>query len=477
MKNSNSESSNGVPMSQKIAFGFGMLANQMFPAALGIFMVILVQDLGFPPLLWGLLFFLPRIFDAITDPIMGFISDNTKSKWGRRRQYVFIGAIIMGISFIAMWQLFAVNGLTYNFWYFLMLSFVFYIGLTIFSVPYVAMGYEMSNDFHERTRIMAVAQWIGQWAWVIAPWFWVIIYDPTWFENAESGTRELSIYVGIACMILAIIPAIFIKSKSTLSDDNLKPLTSSNFKSSIKDIIKGFKEAYNNKPFRKLCIATFLVFNSFQTIAAFSFFIIVYHLFNGDAAAAGYWPTLHGSIGALITTFLVIPIVTKMSQKIGKKNTFMISQGISVIGYILFWFLFIPEKPYMFLYALPFFSFGIGGLFTLMMSMTADVCDLDELNNGLPRKEGTFGAIYWWMVKFGSALAGLFSGFIMAYVGFTPDIATQPEGAITGLRIFYSLVPIIGTLTAMYVMKNYDLTENRANEIAKILKNRDLNKV
>jgi GPH family glycoside/pentoside/hexuronide:cation symporter len=81
------------------------------------------------------------------------------------------------------------------------------------------------------------------------------------------------------------------------------------------------------------------------------------------------------------------------------------------------------------------------------------------------------------MVKFGSALAGLFSGFIMAYVGFTPDIATQPEGAITGLRIFYSLVPIIGTLTAMYVMKNYDLTENRANEIAKILKNRNLNKV
>ena len=191
--------------------------------------------------------------------------------------------------------------------------------------------------------------------------------------------------------------------------------------SSIKDIIKGFKEAYNNKPFRKLCIATFLVFNSFQTIAAFSFFIIVYHLFNGDAAAAGYWPTLHGSIGALITTFLVIPIVTKMSQKIGKKNTFMISQGISVIGYILFWFLFIPEKPYMFLYALPFFSFGIGGLFTLMMSMTADVCDLDELNNGLPRKEGTFGAIYWWMVKFGFGIAALLSGSILWFVGFAAE--------------------------------------------------------
>ena len=226
-----------------------------------------------------------------------------------------------------------------------------------------------------------------------------------------------------------------------------------------------FKDAFNNKPFRKLCVATFLVFNSFQTIAAFSFFIIVYHLFNGDAAAAGYWPTLHGCVGALVTTFVVIPIVTKMSEKMGKKNTFMISQGISVIGYILFWFLFIPGKPYMFLFALPFFSFGIGGLFTLMMSMTADVCDLDELTNGLPRKEGTFGAIYWWMVKFGSALAGLSSGLIMSAVDFTPDVASQPEGAITGLRFFYSVVPIMGTLIAMYVMRNYEITEERAVEI------------
>ena len=465
MSNVKTVSVEKVNMGQKIAFGLGMLANQMFPAALGIFMVVLVQDLGFPPLLWGLIFFLPRVFDAVTDPIMGFISDNTKSKWGRRRQYVLVGAIIMGISFIAMWQLYAENGLNYNFWYFLLLSFGFYLGLTIFSVPYVAMGYEMSGDFHERTRIMAVAQWIGQWAWVIAPWFWVIIYDPNFFVNAESGTRELSIYVGIVCTLLAMVPAFFINSKSTLNDDNLKPITASNLKSSFGDIFKGFKDAFNNKPFRKLCVATFLVFNSFQTIAAFSFFIIVYHLFNGDAAAAGYWPTLHGCVGALVTTFVVIPIVTKMSEKMGKKNTFMISQGISVIGYILFWFLFIPGKPYMFLFALPFFSFGIGGLFTLMMSMTADVCDLDELTNGLPRKEGTFGAIYWWMVKFGSALAGLSSGLIMSAVDFTPDVASQPEGAITGLRFFYSVVPIMGTLIAMYVMRNYEITEERAVEI------------
>ena len=456
--------SNTVSFGQKVAFGLGMLANQMFPAALGIFMVVLVQDLGFPPYLWGILFFLPRIFDSITDPIMGFISDNTRSKWGRRRHYVFLGAIIMGLSYFFMWQLYAENGLMYNFTYFLLWSFAFYLGITIFSVPYVAMGYEMSSDFHERTNIMAVAQWIGQWAWVIAPWFWVILYDPTWFENAAAGCRELAIWVALVCTILAMIPAIFIKSESTLDDTSLEPLNMSNIKGSLKEIFRGFKEAFNNIPFRKLCIATFLVFNSFNTIAAFSFFIIVHYMFNGDAGAAGIWPTLHGCLGALATTFIVIPVVTNLSKKMGKKKTFLISQGISVIGYALFWFLFIPGEPYMFLFALPFFAFGIGGLFTLMMSMTADVCDLDELNTG-KRREGIFGAIYWWMVKFGLAIAGLLSGLIMSLVGFSPELAVQPDGAITGLRIFYSAFPVLGTLLAMWVMRDYGLNEQRAKEI------------
>jgi glycoside/pentoside/hexuronide:cation symporter, GPH family len=153
-----------------------------------------------------------------------------------------------------------------------------------------------------------------------------------------------------------------------------------------------------------------------------------------------------------------------MSKKMGKKNAFMLSQGISIIGYVLLWFLMVPGKPWMFMFALPFFSFGIGGLFTLMMSMTADVCDLDELATG-KRREGIFGAIYWWMVKFGFAIAGLLSGAIMSLVAFTPGAAAQPAGAVDGLRLFYSGVPIFGTLLAMWIMRNYDLDEQRAREV------------
>ncbi|MFD2725561.1 MFS transporter [Hyunsoonleella rubra] len=464
-------SKNTVPFGQKVAFGIGMLANQMFPAILGIFMVVLIQDLGFTGWMWSLIYFFPRIFDAITDPIMGYISDNTKSKWGRRRQYVLIGGLMMGIAYIFMWQLFRENSLSFNFWYFFLWSIVFYLGLTFFSVPYVAMGYEMSDDFHERTSIMAVAQWIGQWAWVIAPLFWIIMYDPEWFPSADVAVRQLAIWVAIPCAICAIVPAIFIKSKSTLNED-YKPLNFANVGNSLINIFHSFIEAFKIRAFRKLCAATFLIFNAFNTVAALTFFVIVYKLFNGDAAASGIWVSLFGCIGALGTTFIVIPTVTWMSKIMGKKRAFMLSQGISVIGYILLWFLFVPGKPWMYIIALPFFSFGIGSLFTIMMSMTADVIDIDELNSGL-RREGIFGAIYWWMVKVGFAIAGALSGVIITYVGFNPELATtDQQSAVDGLHAFFCFFPMAGTLIAMFIMRNYDVTEERANDIRAALDKR-----
>ena len=455
-----------VPIDQKIAFGLGMLANQMFPAILGIFMVVLIEDLDFSGWMWSLIFLFPRIFDAITDPIMGFISDNTKSKWGRRRQYVFIGGLLMGFAYIFMWQLYKTDGLEYNFWYFFLWSLVFYLGLTIFSVPYVAMGYEMSDDFHERTNIMAIAQWIGQWAWVIAPLFWIVMYDQNWFSSADVAVRELAIWVAIPCTLCALIPAFLIKSKSTLNEE-YQPLNLANTGNSLKKIFKSFLEAFKIKEFRKLCGATFLIFNAFNTVAALTFFVIVYKLFNGDAGASGYWVSMFGCLGALGTTFIVIPTVAWMSKRFGKKKAFMLSQTISLLGYIMLYFLFVPGKPWMYIIGLPFFSFGIGSLFTIMMSMTADVIDIDEINTG-ERREGIFGAIYWWMVKVGFAIAGALSGLIITVVGFNPELSTlEQQSAVNGLHAFFCFFPMAGTILAMIIMRNYSITEEKAKEIRK----------
>jgi len=453
-----------VPFGQKLAFGSGNLANQLFPAALGVFMIILVLALKMDPFLAGLLAALPRLMDALTDPIMGYISDNTRSKWGRRKPYIFLGSVITGVTFMFMWQLYPENSQTYNFFYFLFFSLIFYLGYTIFATPLIGLGYEMSSDYNERTRLMSVSQWMGQIAWMIAPWAYVIIYNQSLYNTPPEGARNLSIWVGALCMILGIMPALF--CKELVLPDNIKEskLSFKKLASNTKEFIVSIKQTLKSKPFLKLCGATFLVFNGFQTIAQFSFFIIIFYLFNGDTVAAGNWPAWFGTVSALATAILVIPFVTFISQKIGKKRAFILSTFLSIIGYALKWWGFNPANPYLMFLPLPLISFGIGGLFTLMMSMTADVCDLDELNNG-KRSEGIFGAVYWWMVKLGTAIALLTSGAVLNLVGFDKDATVQSLQTLTNLRIADIVIPVITGLMAIRIMWKYNIDEKKAYEI------------
>ncbi len=504
-----SNSREKVPFIQKISFGSGHLVLNLLPGALGVFSFFLLTAFGMDPFLAGLLGGLPRIYDALTDPIMGFISDNTKSKWGRRRPYIFIGAILSGIFYILLWQLSPENSQMYNFWYFLIFSIVFLTGNTIYATPLVGLGYEMTSDYNERTKLMGFSQTIGQLAWMIVPWFWVIIADPKIFATQAEGVNQLSFYVGAACIVLGILPAFFCKGIDSQNMENRKKISLKTVGSNVKDLFISMKQVSKNKPFMKLCGATFLIFNGFQIVAAFSVFIIVFYMYNGSYAAAGTWPAWFSTISALLTAFLVIPIITWMSKKWGKKNAFIISTAISIVGYILKWFGFNTalnsqfnqtglsrkmtnavgsffdlinptladlnmswfsintsnEMPWLIFLPIPFIAFGLGGLFTLMMSMTADVCDLDELENGMPRKEGTFGAIYWWMVKLGQALALVLSGLVLKLIGFDGGAASQSAETMYYLRIADITIPSVTAAIAIIIMWKYNLDEEKAKKI------------
>jgi GPH family glycoside/pentoside/hexuronide:cation symporter len=469
MSNSTTPPKQRVPILQKSAFGAGHLVLNLLPGALGVFMFFLLTAFGMDPFLAGLLGGLPRIFDAITDPIMGFISDNTKSKYGRRRPYIFVGAILSGIFFIMLWQLDENATQTYNFWYFLIMSMVFLIGNTMFATPLVGLGYEMTSDYNERTRLMAFANTMGQIAWMIVPWFWVLIANPDLFENQAVGVRKLSIAVGGICLLLGVLPAIFCKGIDAGHMENRAKLSLKTIVSNMADLARGIKEAVKNKPFLRLCGATFLVFNGFQLVASFSYFIIVFHMFDGSYGDAGNWPAWFSTISAVVTAFIVIPIISFMSDKFGKRQAFIISTVISIVGYILKWWGFNPENPWLIFMPVPLMAFGLGGLFTLMMSMTADVCDLDELRNGQPRKEGTFGAIYWWMVKLGQGLALVLGGLVLDLVGFDQNAGKQTVETLTNLRIADIIIPAGTAAIAIVVMWNYSLTEERAEDIKKQL--------
>ncbi|MGB5981302.1 MAG: MFS transporter [Nonlabens sp.] len=506
-----------VPLGQKASFGAGHFVLNLLPGVLGVYLqVFILTAFGMDPVWAGLLGGLPRIFDALTDPIMGFVSDNTKSRYGRRRPYIFTGAIISGILFILMWQLDENASMTYNFWYVMILQILFLAGNTMFATPLVGLGYEMSPDYNERTRLMSLANSMGQIAWIIVPWLYVIIPDPNTFDNPAEGVRTMAYLVGGVCIIFGILPALFCKGIDAGNMENRERINFKTLGSNMKKLFKGIVQVSKNKPFMKLCGATFLVFNGFQLVAAFSVFIIVFYMYQGSWEVAGTWPAWFNSLNAIITALIVIPIVSKMATKIGKRKAFLIATFLSIVGYILKWWGFdieLNEKfnqtslgegmtsalgsifeflnphlesmgatwfminvdnsvPWLIFLPIPFFAFGMGGLFTLMMSMTADVCDLDELDNGLPRKEGTFGAIYWWMVKVGQALAIILSGVILKIVGFDQNIADQSIETMTNLRIADIIVPAGTAALAFIVMWKYDLDEKRVREIGAALEKR-----
>jgi len=457
-----------ISFPQKLIYGMGAFVNNLLSAAIAGMMIVLNLGFGMNPALVGLLGGLPRILDAFTDPMMGFISDKTKSKWGRRRPYIFWGAIAAGIIYALLWQLPVEKSETFYFVYFLVGSLLFYIAFTVYATPWVALGYELTPDYHERTRLMGVQNFIGQMPYLIAPWFlWIMTYEGL-FENQASGAAGLAIIIGIVVIGVGIIPAIFLRERfkdiaETETKENKASLASS-FGKIIMDFFHGFAKTLKSRSFLKLCLATFLIFNGFMLISSFQFYVIIYYVFNGDqtqgAEFAGYAGTLQ-SIG----TFVVIIFVTWLGTKIGKRRTFFVSTGASMIGYALKWVCYNPDLPWLVVVPSPFLAFGLGGLFVLMPSMIADVVDADELETH-ERREGMYGSIFWWMVKLGLAAALTGGGILLEVTGF--DVAlegNQSSNTIFLLRLFDAGFPIITSAIAIWAIATFPITEEKAHQV------------
>ena len=209
---------------------------------------------------------------------------------------------------------------------------------------------------------------------------------------------------------------------------------------------------------------------------SFALYVMIYYVFSGDDQLAGDLNGWFGSLTAL-STIVVIPLTAAISQRLGKRKTFMVTISLSILGYGMKWIGYNPDYPYLLLAACPLVAFGTGSLFTLMGSMISDVCDYDELESG-ERREGVFGAIYWWMVKVGLALAGLMGGILLKVSGFiTPaQDATEPVvqavSTLFYLRVFDVVIPTITSLIALAIMWRYEITETRAREIRAELEQR-----
>ena len=248
-----------ISFSQKLIYGMGAFVNNLLAAAIGGMVIVLNLGFGMNPALVGLLGGLPRLTDALTDPMMGFISDRTKSRWGRRRPYIFVGAIAAGIIFALLWQLPEGKSENFYFVYFLIGSFLFYLAYTMYATPWVALGYELTPDYHERTRLMGIQNFIGQLPYLVAPWFlWIMSYEGL-FENQASGAAGLALIIAVIVISIGVIPAIFLKERFKGVDKNTGENATNEsaydaFRKNIVDFFKGFFFTLKSGPFLKLCL-------------------------------------------------------------------------------------------------------------------------------------------------------------------------------------------------------------------------------
>lgn len=466
-------SADRIPFAHKLAYGMGALINNLLAAAIGGMTIILNLGLGMNPALVGLLGAIPRFVDAVIDPLMGYVSDKTTSRWGRRRPYIFGGAIASGVLFIALWQLPAARSESFYFWWFLIGSVLFYVAYTVFAAPWVALGYELTPDYHERTRLMGVQNFIGQIAYLISPWFLWIMNRTAWFPTPTEGAAGLAIGIGVTAIVIGIIPAVVLRERyAAAAPSPSLPEASTNLSAVMRrhltEFTSGFAITLRSRPFLVLCAVTFLVFNGFITVSAFQSYVIIYYVFGGDQSLGAQYAGYAGTLGA-VSSFAAISLVTWLGTRIGKHRALMTSTAISVVGYVLKWVCFNPAHPWLLLVPAPLMAFGLGGLFTLMPSMIADVVDVDELET-YERREGMYSSIYWWVVKLGMAAALAVGGYLLNATGF--DVArggAQGASTVFLLRLADVLVPAGTSVLAVLALWRYPITEARASSVRREL--------
>lgn len=452
---------------QMIAYGLGSIVNNLLGAAIGFMSIVLNVGLGMNPALVGLLQAIPRFTDSLTDPVMGYVSDKTRSRFGRRRPYIFIGALGVGLVFALMWQLPEGHTEAFYFWFFLAGSIIFYMFYTVFATPWVALGYELTSDYHERTRLMGVMNFMGQFAWITLPWFYAFMENDRLFSDSVEGARTLAIGIGIFVAVVGIMPALFLREKFIAGDDDSEeekvPLLEG-LKNNVAMFMKGLVTTLKQREFLKLCAGTFFLFNGIMLVGAFSSYIMIFYVSGGDNDMGAQYMGIYGTINT-IATLLAIVVVTWLSSRLGKRLTFILATSVTLVGSLLKWFCYDPMVPWKILLIAPLMAVGMGALFTLMGSMVADVCDLDELETG-ERREGMFGSIYWWMVKLGMALAFFLSGYLLNATGF--DVAmggAQTSTTFFWMKVFDVLIPAVAAGLSIWAVASFKITEEKSAEI------------
>jgi GPH family glycoside/pentoside/hexuronide:cation symporter len=441
-----------VSFKEKVALGAGYLAkfygdNGVKSLTIPFYQMFLKVD----PALLGLVLALPRFWDAITDPFVGKISDNYRSKFGRRKPIIVLGAILQAFAFGAIWMVPAGLSQTATIAYLTVTLLLFYTCFSIFSVPLMSLTYEMTADYQERTRVSAFGVFFGKIGELTYNWvFWVA--NLAVFASVYHGMRTVGWAVAILAMGLAgMIPGLLVRERQ--------------FKLAAKQekvrLLPAFKACFSNKAFIILIGFTICQVLAGMLSSNIDYYILVYHMHGGDIAEGTKWKAVLSSGFAVVGILSIFPI-SAMANRLGKRNTLFVIFGLNFLGGLAKWFIFTPGNPWKILLDPLLCGPAWTAVNILTVSMLADVCDDDELRHGL-RREGMIGALFSWIQKTGFALAYLGSGLALNFVGFHAAAGgAQSPGAITGMRLILAGSITLWSVFAIGLLAFYPLSKERA---------------
>ena len=411
---------------------------------------------GLDPVKLGFALSIPRLLDALNDPILGWLSDNTRSKYGRRKPWLLASSILSMIIFGLIWS----PGMEWSkdqiFGWFLVLSIVFFQMFGMYSINYNALGMELSNDPQERTSIQSFryffinlsTPFLGYAYWACQLEFFTGGDIPAGVDPAVIGAKTVGWIIAIGMFVFAMIPALMCNENPSLQEQEKIPL------------VKAFTSTMSNPVYLIFLAAFFVALLGVALVGPLQLYVMIYYIYGGLSGAKESAASLQGLSQTvnMIVSVCAIVYVTSMSKKMGKRGTMMSGMALSVVGSLTTWFTFTAEMPYLCLLNNIFITTAIGAYLMLSNAIIADICDWDELKTGL-RREGMYTASLALLMKLAFSLITILSGYILKYSGFDQSLEVQTQDTVMNLRIIFMVVPAVSGVVALIIMLFFPLTK------------------
>ena len=443
VENTVKSSKNDISMKTLISFGMGSLGNNIICAMIGTYLTIYLTDsFGIGAAAVGTLFLVARIIDAITDPIMGVIVDNTKSKMGKSRPYLLVVPIFMGITTIMCFSSPNLSESGKLIWIYI--SYILWgICFTAMDTPYWSLSANITQSAQGRTKIITSARTIAFGGSLV-----VSVFTLPLVAKFGNWTTVAVVY----SITAAICTWITVWGVREINVDR-KPQ-----KQGLKQLKELFK---TNKPLRILLISMLMLEITYALRNGFSIYYIKYN-FNAES----YIPVVTGiSIVSGMIGGICTPNITK---KLGKRKTALIGIGINGLGFLSIFLLKYSNLTLM-LAINTIMGIAEGAANISLASMVADCVEYGEWKTG-KRSEGMIFSSNIFKTKLASAIGGALCGYVLAFVGYKAN-AVQTISTLNGMHVMYSLIPGIIAIFSIISLRRYNLTEKEYEAILEDLNN------